>query len=179
MKVEWNGFAQDTAVQVGVTCVALFALCNLHALKMEKKNQWSSTGTSSGPLVMARSKRWKGRLENQKAGSCCWPNYSQHLPFKFPAWPGTESTGGCDGGKLESPGLQPPAHSQPYQAQLTPRGSDRNMIYPQNSKWCPWSWLCCSSLARLNSQMQLQTYRLWLWWVLPGHSRVLTAQNSF
>lgn len=82
--MEWNGFAQDTAVQVGVTSVALFTLCNLHTLKMEKKKQWSSTGTSSGPLVMAESKRWKGRLENQKAGSCCWPNYS-HLPFKFPA----------------------------------------------------------------------------------------------
>ena len=135
---KWNDFAQDTAVEVDVTSIAL------SAIEWEARQCLSSILLSVtcmccnwrkkhlGPLLRSASydgwqqegvaRWWKGRLHNQKVGSWCFPSYSQYLPFKFPIQPGTECTGGCDAGKLKSPGAQLWAHSQPYRAQAHTQG---------------------------------------------------------
>lgn len=165
---KWNGFAQDAAVQVGVTSIVLAAIewearqCLSSVLLSVTCMLCKGRNNSArlGPLFRSSSydgweqggvaRWWKGRLDNQKEGSCCCPSYSQYLPFKFPVQSGTECSGGCDAGKLKSPGVQHQAHSQPHQAQAHTQRvwhTDEHRSQPQHSKRCRWCSLCCSSLA--------------------------------
>lgn len=43
--------------------------------KWRKKSNGHQQTSLKALLWWLESKRWKGRLDNQKAGSCCWPNY--------------------------------------------------------------------------------------------------------
>lgn len=102
-----NVFAQDAAVQVGVTSIAssaiewearqrlssllLYVTCTLCKWRRNSAYLESFLKSSSydGWEQEEVARWWKGRLNNQKEGSCYCPSYSQYLPFKFPIQPGT------------------------------------------------------------------------------------------